>query len=93
MDNHDHKWCYVDPKSQAYREDVRVRRIQAAKKKGVQLPDYLQEERPARAHSLVGKVEMDQALTEDLVGALRLVGSMGEDEVQQTVDTIIDAHQ
>ena len=93
MDNHDHKWCYVNPKSQAYREDVRVRRIQAAKKKGVQLPDYLQEERPARAHSLVGKLDMDQALTEDLVGALRLVGSMGEDEVQQTVDTIIDAHQ
>ena len=41
MDTHDHKFCYVDPASQAYKPEVRARRIKAARAKGVQLPAYL----------------------------------------------------
>ncbi len=36
-----------------------MRRIQAAKKKGVQLPAYLQEEAPKKAHGMVGQLEVD----------------------------------
>ncbi len=41
MDNHNHKWCFVDPGSVAYKPDVRLRHIRAAKHKGITLPDYL----------------------------------------------------
>lgn len=78
MDTHDHKWCYVDPRSQAYKPDVRARRVKQAKGKGVQLPDYLQEESPA----VVGNV-LGGGYTDDLMGALRLVGALTEDEVQR----------
>jgi hypothetical protein len=34
MDQHDEKWCYINPQGQAFKPDVRVRRIAAAKKRG-----------------------------------------------------------
>ena len=77
MDTHDHKWCYVDPKSQAYKPDVRARRIQQAKKRGVQLPAYLQDENPGT----LGMVGADDSMADTLAGALRLVGSFGEEWV------------
>lgn len=46
MDNHKREFCYVDKESKYYKPDVRTRRVQAAKRKGIQLPDYLQDEGP-----------------------------------------------
>lgn len=54
MDGHDRKWCYVDPNSQAYKADVRARRIKQAKAKGVNLPAYLQEESPGAVGLVAG---------------------------------------
>lgn len=47
MDGHDRRWCYIDPASSVFKPDVRVRRIGQAKARGIQLPDYLQDEKPA----------------------------------------------
>lgn len=65
---------------------MRQRRVQQAKRKGVNLPEYLQDEAP----KVVGMVQ--SAMTDDLVGALRLVGCFTEDELQEKVDCILD-HQ
>jgi hypothetical protein len=88
MDNHDHKWCFVDPASSSYKPDVRARRIQAAKKKGTKLPDYLQEEDPK---GTVGSLQ--PSLAEDLVGALRLIPGIEEDEVQAHLEAIMGVQE
>ena len=79
MDNHLHEYCYVDPASKHFKPEVRVRRIQAAKNRGGSLPAYLQEENPGS----VGHVAQAGPgnMVEDLVGALRLVGGMQEDQI------------
>ena len=86
MDTHDHKWCYVDPASQAFKPDVRARRIKQAKAKGVQLPEYLQNETTG-----AGVNSVNPPLADDLIAALRLVGALSEEEVQMQADTIINA--
>ena len=47
-----------------------------AKKKGVTLPDYLQEEAPTAVNSV-----QEGSMVSDLVGAMRLVGGVQEDEL------------
>lgn len=93
MDSHDEKWCYINPASPVYKEDVRARKISQAKKKGTQLPDYLQDEVPKKVN-MVASVENsgDGGLAEDILGALRMVGSLSEDEVQGHLDRILNEH-
>jgi hypothetical protein len=74
MDNHPHAYCYVDPASKAFKPEVRARRIEAAKAKGVALPDYLQDE---KGGALAAVQPGD--LVQDLIGALRLVGGLQEE--------------
>jgi hypothetical protein len=97
MDNHDAHWCYINPESPVYKEDVRVRKVGQAKSKGVDLPDYLKEERPKKKGGSVGMVApnsgKDEGLAEDILGALRMVGCLSEEEVQGHLDGILDAHQ
>jgi hypothetical protein len=81
MDHHDAQWCYIDPASKVYKEDVRVRRIAAAKKKGVQLPAYLQDETPKAVNMVAHTTAVQEGLVEDVLGALRLVGRLSEAEV------------
>ena len=77
----------MDPASQAFKPDVRARRVKQAKARGVVLPDYLKDE-------VVGATNHVAApLADDLVAALRLVGSLTEDEVQAQTDMIINQQQ
>ena len=83
MDNHRHDFCYVDKNSKYYKPDVRARRIQAAKRKGVQLPDYLQDEEQVAVALVCPLCQVGQVSTpdkggmvDDLLGALRLVGGL-----------------
>jgi hypothetical protein len=75
MNNHDPKWCFVNPASKAYKPDVRARRIEQAKKRGVVLPDHLADVNPAP----INMVSPPQTIVDDLVGALRLVGHLSEE--------------
>lgn len=88
MDNHDRKWCYIDPQSAAYKPDVRIRRIQQAKKKGAPLPAYLQDEEPGK----VNMVRPDSTMIGDVQGALRLLGMLSEHEIQAQTDEIVNGH-
>ena len=85
MDGHRREYCYVDKNSKHYKPDVRARRIQAAKRRGIQLPDYLQdEEQAAVAHVCPpcqpepGHPQDMSGMVDDLIGALRLVGGLQE---------------
>lgn len=88
MDNHRRDFCYVDKNSKYYKPDVRARRIQAAKKKGVQLPDYLQDEEQASVALVCPPCQAEPVSTQDmsgmvddLIGALRLVGGLQEAQI------------
>lgn len=87
MDNHDTKWCFINPASQSYKPDVRARRLEQAKKRGVALPDYLQTSPPTG----VNMVSPPTTMVEDLMGALRMVGHLSEDQVQAQTDSILSA--
>jgi hypothetical protein len=91
FDGHDAKWCYVNPNSTVFKPDVRQRRIETAKGKGIVLPDYLQNER-VEAVNAVQEGERP-SLTADLVGALRMIGHLREDQVQTQVDRITNEMQ
>ncbi len=86
MDGHDHKWCFVDPASVAYKPEVRERRIRAAKRKGITLPDYLQDEDPKKG----AVAAVQPGLAEDLVGALRMVPGLEDDEIEDFAGAILD---
>ena len=36
--NHRRDYCFIDPKSRAYKPDVRARRISDAQKRGIKVP-------------------------------------------------------
>lgn len=40
-DNHSREWCYVDPKSKAYKPEVRQRRVAQAQARGIPVPQEL----------------------------------------------------
>ena len=52
-DNHSREWCYVDPKSRAYKPEVRQRRVAQAKARGIQVPQELLEEDAVKSQNLV----------------------------------------
>jgi hypothetical protein len=40
-DSHSREWCYIDPRSKAYKPEVRQRRVAQAKARGVPIPPEL----------------------------------------------------
>ncbi len=85
MHRHDPRWCYINPASQAYHPDVRERRIQQARAKGIALgPEFTKLRPPAtngKAHNwMVG----------DLVGALSLCGLQAD---KGMIDRVLDMQQ
>ena len=41
-EGHTREWCFVDPKSKAYKADISKRRIAQAKAKGIQIPKEIE---------------------------------------------------
>ena len=35
---HKREYCFIDPKSKAYKPEVRARRLEQARKKGIEIP-------------------------------------------------------
>ena len=52
-ENHSREWCYVDPKSRAYKPEVRQRRVAQAKARGIPVPPELLVEDAGKSQNLV----------------------------------------
>ena len=90
LDNHNHNWCYADPKSKHYKKEVHERRIAQAQAKGIKLPpEVLLPQEPAKINALAPGEEF----VDDLVGALRLLGSLSEDDCQKYTDAVLEEQQ
>ena len=77
MDKQNPNFCYANPKSKHYRKDVHKRRIEQAQNRGIKLPpELLLPAEPASIKAMAPGGEF----VEDLVGALRLLGSLSEEE-------------
>jgi hypothetical protein len=70
-ENHDAKWCFINPASPQYRPDVRSRRVQQAIRKGMALPEYLQDPSPTTINMVT---EGGPTLVKDIREALQYVG-------------------
>jgi hypothetical protein len=88
MHNHDEAWCFVNPASSVFKPEVRARRVKQAEAKGVTVPAYLKEAVPSQ----VGAA-MPPFLLNGVEDALRMVGSLTEEEVQAQTDAIIEGWQ
>jgi hypothetical protein len=86
MENHEAGWCFINPASVQYRPDVRSRRVQQAIRKGIKLPDYLQDPSPTTINMVQ---EGDPRLVHDIKAALDLVGLLSPEGVEARTDEIL----
>lgn len=75
--NHKRDYCFIDPRSKAYKPDVRVKRLTDAVSRGITVPKDIWEMAPMPAVNMVmpGPVA-------DLTGALRMAGGLDDKYVQ-----------
>jgi len=77
-DNHSDEWCFINPRSKAYRPDVRARRVAQAKARGIKIPPELEVADAPDSNNMVANVQA-------LVG---LFGGSGE-QSEALIDQIL----
>ena len=76
--NHSSARCYTDPQSKLYKPDFRKRKLEIAKRKGIQLSPAMLQELESGSLGMVGEAG---GMVSDLEGAFRLIGAYTEEEV------------